>query len=164
MFTLRPERPDDGPAIEALLDTAFGPGRFAKTAYRLREGVPPVEGLSFVAEEDGALIGSIRYWPVSIGGRAALMLGPIAVLSSQRGRGIAVGLMQTTLEAAAKAGHDAVVLVGDEPYYARVGFARVPAGRMTMPGPVDYRRLLWRELAAGGLDGLEGTICKAAQP
>ncbi len=84
MFNLRPERPDDGPAIEALLDTAFGPGRFAKTAYRLREGVAPVDGLSFVAEEDGALIGSIRYWPVSIGGRPALMLGPIAVLSSQR--------------------------------------------------------------------------------
>ena len=162
MFTLRPERPDDGPAIEALLDTAFGPGRFAKTAYRLREGVAPVEGLSFVAEEDGALIGSIRYWPVSIGGRPALMLGPIAVLSSQRGRGIAVGLMQTTLEAAAKAGHRAVVLVGDEPYYARVGFSRVPMGRMTMPGPVDYRRLLWRELGPGGLDEIKGAITRAA--
>ncbi|WP_413864323.1 GNAT family N-acetyltransferase [Albidovulum sp.] len=162
MFTLRPERPDDGPAIEALLDTAFGPGRFAKTAYRLREGVAPVDGLSFVAEEDGALIGSIRYWPVSIGGRPALMLGPIAVLSSQRGRGIAVGLMQTTLEAAAKAGHRAVVLVGDEPYYARVGFSRVPMGRMTMPGPVDYRRLLWRELGPGGLEALQGLIGKAA--
>ena len=133
MFTLRPERPDDGPAIEALLDTAFGPGRFAKTAYRLREGVPPVEGLSFVAEEDGALIGSIRYWPVSIGGRAALMLGPIAVLSSQRGRGIAVGLMQTTLEAAAKAG------LAD--YKHPREYIRVEALPRTNTGKIDRRRL-----------------------
>jgi predicted N-acetyltransferase YhbS len=161
MFTLRPERPEDGPAIESLLDTCFGPGRFAKTAYRLREGVAAIEALSFVAEEDGALIGTIRYWPVQIGGVASLMLGPIAVLAAHRGRGAAVGLMKVTLDLAAALGHRAVVLVGDEPYYARVGFGRVPAGRLTMPGPVDASRLLWRELAPGGLDGLSGAIAPA---
>jgi predicted N-acetyltransferase YhbS len=161
MFTLRPERPEDGPAIESLLDVCFGPGRFAKTAYRLREGVDAIEALSFVAEEDGALIGTIRYWPVRVGGTPVLMLGPIAVLAAHRGRGAAVGLMKVTLELAAALGHRAVVLVGDEPYYARVGFARVPAGRLTMPGPVDASRLLWRELAPGGLDTLNGAITPA---
>jgi predicted N-acetyltransferase YhbS len=161
MFTLRPERPADGPAIDALLDTSFGPGRFAKTAYRLREGVEAIPALSFVAEEAGALLGTIRYWPVLIGGAPSIMLGPIAVLPEHRGRGMAVGLMNVTLEAAAALGHRSVVLVGDEPYYARVGFSRVPAGRMTMPGPVDYSRLLWRELAPGGLDGLAGAITRA---
>ncbi|BCW88536.1 hypothetical protein sos41_16770 [Alphaproteobacteria bacterium SO-S41] len=161
MFTLRPERPEDGPAIENLLDVSFGPGRFAKTAYRLREGVDAIPALSFVAEEDGELRGTIRYWPVLIGGVPSLMLGPIAVLAAHRGRGMAVGLMNETLALAASLGHRSVVLVGDEPYYARVGFSRVPAGRMTMPGPVDTARLLWRELTPGGLDELTGAITRA---
>ncbi len=162
MFAIRPERPEDGPAIEDLLDVCFGPGRYAKTAYRLRENVAPVAGLSHVAEENGALLGTVRYWPVLIGGAPSIMLGPIAVLPAHRGRGMAIGLMERTLALAAEMGFASVVLVGDEPYYSRVGFARPPAGRMTMPGPVDYSRLLWRELAPGGLDGLAGPITKAA--
>ncbi len=161
MFTLRPERPDDGPEIDALLGKSFGPGRFAKTAYRLREGVACIDALSWVAEEDGEIRATIRYWPVKIGGKPSLMLGPIAVLPEHRGRGIAVALMNHTLEAAAALGHRAVILVGDEPYYARVGFARVPKGSMTMPGPVDYARLLGRDLAPGGLAELSGPITRA---
>jgi len=161
MFTFRPERPEEGPEIDGLLDTSFGPGRFAKTAYRLREGVAPIEALSFVAEEDGSLRATIRYWPVRVGGQPCLMLGPVAVLPEHRGREIAVGLMNLTLKAAAKLGHRAAILVGDEPYYARVGFARVPKGQMTMPGPVDYARLLARDLAEGGLAELSGAISRA---
>lgn len=160
MFTLRPERPEDGPEIDALLDTAFGPGRFAKTAYRLREGVTCIDALSYVAEEDGALRGTIRYWPVKIGGRPSLMLGPVAVLPDHRGRGMAIGLMKLTLEKAAALGHASVMLVGDEPYYSRVGFARAPAGALIMPGPVDNARVLWRELRPGGLEGLGGLVGK----
>lgn len=162
MFTLRPERPDEGHAVEALLDKSFGPGRFAKTAYRLREGVPCIGALSWVAEEDGALRATIRYWPVRVGGKPCLMLGPIAVDPAHRGRGIAVALMTRTLDEAAALGHRAVILVGDEPYYARVGFARVPKGSMTMPGPVDYARLLGRDLAPGGLAELSGKVTKGA--
>lgn len=162
MFTLRHERPEDGPAIDALLDKSFGPGRFAKTAYRLREGVACIDALSWVAEEDGEIRGTIRYWPVKIGGQASLMLGPVAVMPEHRGRGMAVELMKRTLALAAEMGHRAVILVGDEPYYARVGFAKVPPGTMTMPGPVDYARLLGRDLAPGGLAPLSGPITKAA--
>lgn len=162
MFTLRPERPEDGPHIDALLDACFGPGRYAKTAYRLREGVGPVEALSYVAEEDGALRGTVRYWPVRIGGMPSLMLGPIAVLPEHRGRGMAVGLMELTLAKAAEMGHRSVMLVGDEPYYSRVGFARAPKGALTLPGPVDYARVLWRELAPGGLEGLGGAVTKGS--
>lgn len=161
MFTLRHERPEDGPAIDALLDKSFGPGRFAKTAYRLREGVACIDALSWVAEEDGEIRGTIRYWPVKIGGQASLMLGPVAVMPEHRGRGMAVELMKRTLALAAEMGHRAVILVGDEPYYARVGFAKVPPGTMTMPGPVDYARLLGRDLAPGGLAALSGAITKA---
>lgn len=162
MVLIRHERPGDGHDIEQLLDLAFGPGRFAKTAYRLREGVDPIPALAYVAEEDGIMRGTVRYWPVRIGGAPSIMLGPIAVPPEHRGRGIAISLMETSLAEAAKLGHRSVILVGDEPYYARVGFSRVPVGQMTMPGPVDYARLLWRELAPGGLDGLHGAITRAA--
>ena len=66
--------------------------------------------------------------------------------------------MERSLDAARAAGHTLVILVGDEPYYARVGFKRVPPGRLTMPGPVDPDRLLYCELVAGAFDGVSGTI------
>ena len=161
MITYRPERPTDGSLIEHVLDVSFGPGRFAKTAYRLREGVAPIAALGYVVVEDGEPRGTIRYWPVLIGGTPSIMLGPVAVLPEHRGRGMAIQLMKLSLSKAAELGHRSVVLVGDAPYYSRVGFSKVPAGRMTMPGPVDYARLLWRELIPGGLDGLAGPITKA---
>jgi predicted N-acetyltransferase YhbS len=162
MATIRLEAPGDEAAADGIVAERFGPGRFAKTAYRLREGVKPIAGLSFVAEQEGRIVGTVRYWPVEIGGAAALMLGPIAVASSMQGQGIALALMQTSLEAAAKLGHRAVVLVGDEPYYGRAGFKRVmPLGRITMPGPVDLGRLLGLSLVDGALEAMKGEIRKA---
>lgn len=159
--TIRLEGPNDAAAADAIVAEAFGPGRFAKTAYRLREGVACVAALSFVAEEGGRILGTVRYWPVTIGGDAALMLGPIAIVADRQGQGIALALMQTSLAEAKRLGHRAVVLVGDEPYYARAGFARIkPPGRITMPGPVDLARLLGLSLAEGALEGMKGEIGK----
>lgn len=153
------ERDKDGPAIERLLDAAFGPGRFAKAAYRLREGVDPVEGLSFVARApDGGLLGSVRYTAVTVGASPALMLGPLAVTPERQRNGIGLALIRDSLAAATALDHGLVLLVGDEAYYAKAGFARVPLGRMTMPGPVDYARLLYRELRRGALEGVAGAI------
>jgi predicted N-acetyltransferase YhbS len=162
MALIRLETPADTAAADAIVAAAFGPGRFAKTAYRLREGVAPVAALSFVALEDARIVGTVRYWPVMIGGQAALMLGPIAIVADRQGQGIALALMNTSLAAAREAGHRAVVLVGDEPYYGRAGFARIkPAGRITMPGPVDLSRVLGLALADGALDAMAGEIRKA---
>jgi predicted N-acetyltransferase YhbS len=114
-----------------------------------------------VAEEGGRILGTVRYWPVTIGGEAALMLGPIAIVADRQGQGIALALMQTSLAEAKRLGHRAVVLVGDEPYYARAGFARIkPPGRITMPGPVDLARLLGLSLVEGALEGMKGEIGK----
>ena len=160
--TIRLEEARDAGAADAIVAEAFGPGRFAKTAYRLREGVACVAALSFVAEEGGRILGTVRYWPVVIGGEAALMLGPIAIVADRQGQGIALALMQTSLAEAKKLGHRAVVLVGDEPYYARAGFARIkPPGRITMPGPVDLARLLGLSLVEGALEAMKGEIGKA---
>ena len=139
-WAIRPERPEDADAVAALNDDGFGPGRFAKTAYRLREGVAPVAALSFVAEGSGTLLGSVRFWPVRIGGDEALLLGPLAVHSDARGRGIGLALMTRGIDAARAAGFAAIVLVGDEPYYARAGFTRLRG--VNFPGPVDRTRIL----------------------
>lgn len=163
MPTIVSETPAHTGAVEHMLDLAFGPGRFAKTAYRLREGVGPLTTLSFVAMEDGVMRGSLRFWPIVIGDRRvpALLLGPLAVDPAHRGRGIAVGLLRHGLEAAKAQGHRIVVLVGDEPYYARVGFSRAAARKLHMPGPVDPARLLALELVEGALQGVGGMIGRA---
>ena len=160
-WAVRPERPEDGPLIAALTAASFGPGRFAKSAWRLREGVAPEAGLGFVAVEDGILRGSVRFWPVMVGTDRALLLGPLAVQSDQRGRGIGIDLMKRGLEAAKAAGWAAVILVGDAPYYGRVGFAPLTPGRLAFPGPVDPARLLGIALADGALETLEGPVRRA---
>lgn len=160
-WLIRLEMASDAPAVEALNAGSFGPGRFAKSAYRLREGVDPVAGLSFVAIEDGTLRGSVRFWPIMVGGHEELLLGPLAVQTGQRGRGIGIALMQAGIAAAKEGPWRGILLVGDEPYYARVGFARLPPGRITFPGPVDQNRILGLSLKSGEMLALSGQIRRA---
>jgi len=166
VFDILPETPAHETDIDALHDLSFGPGRFAKTAYRMREGVPPVSSLSFVAfaEIEGAsrMVGSIRFSPLVIGGEQGLLLGPLAMDPSVRGLGGGLELMRTALDAARAEGHQFVILVGDAPYYAKVGFQQVPPGKITLPGPVDKSRLLYCELVPGGFDAVSGTVEKGA--
>jgi len=162
MWEIRAERAGDQAGVDGLVDRGFGPGRFAKTAYRLREGVAPIAALSLVATgEGGVLLGSVRFWPVSIGGRVSLLLGPLAVEPALRGRGIGISLMQRGIEEARALGYESVILVGDEPYYARVGFARVKPGQIRFPGPVDPNRILGLALKDGALDSLSGEVKRA---
>lgn len=161
MWDIRAERPEDAPLVEALTAKSFGPGRFAKSAYRLREGVAPEAGLSFIAIEDGILRGSVRFWPVIVGEEPSLLLGPLAVQSDQRGRGIGIALMQKGLEEAKTRGFRTVILVGDPPYYARVGFSPVKRGAVKFPGPVDPARILGIALVDGALETLEGDVKRA---
>ena len=163
MWDIRPEQPSDGTAVEALVERCFGPGRFAKSAYRLREGVASVPELSFVAiaKEGGALLGSVHFWPIAVGGLPALLLGPLAVQPDLRGKGIGIMLMQRGLDAARARGHGVVIVVGDEPYYAKVGFARLPPGRLQFPGPVDPARVLGLSLKPGALVSLHGQVARA---
>ena len=160
-WQVRPERPEDAPLVEALTAASFGPGRYAKSAYRLREGVAPVAELGFVAIENGTLRGSVRFWPVGVGAEKSLLLGPLAVQSDQRGRGIGIDLMKTGIDAARAAGWASIILVGDEPYYTRVGFARLPPGRLVFPGPVDPARVLGLSLVPGAMLTLSGQVRRA---
>ncbi len=155
-LVLEPETPDDAAAIQHLNERVFGPGRFARTAYRIREQADPDPALSFVARVGTLMVGAIAMTPVVIGAAKALLLGPLIVEPVFRSQGIGEALVARSLEAAKAKGWKLVILVGDEPYYARVGFKRVPAGRIVLPGPVDPDRLLYCELDAGALAGAEG--------
>ncbi|MEY4708659.1 MAG: hypothetical protein RJB58_2382 [Pseudomonadota bacterium] len=157
-WQIRLEAPGDVARIDALNADSFGPGRFTKSAYRLREGVSPIAALSFVAVEGDVLRGSVRFWPVKVGGHEELFLGPLAVQSDQRGRGIGIALMQAGIAAAQQGPWRGILLIGDEPYYTRVGFSRLPPGRVRFPGPVDQNRILGLSLKAGELLNLSGEV------
>ncbi|HEX5776163.1 MAG TPA: N-acetyltransferase [Caulobacteraceae bacterium] len=150
---IRNEEPRDAQGVAALVERAFGPGRYAKAAERLREGNTHRQDLSFVAEIDGRLAGSVRLWPIRIGGQPAMLLGPIAVDADQRGNGLGQTLVEHACDAAKAAGVAAVLLVGDAPWFERTGFGH--ALEAIMPGPVDQRRVLVRVLGddAGDLSG-----------
>jgi predicted N-acetyltransferase YhbS len=155
-YFLRPFEPHDAPHIEALHEMAFGPGRFARTAFRLREGVPPDPDLSLVAMFGDRFGGSVAMTPIRIGARPALLLGPLAVHPDFGKRGAGRGLVRAALQAARSAGHDAVLLVGDEPYYGPLGFRRVDPAIVTLPGPADPRRVLLAELSPGAFAAAKG--------
>jgi len=141
------EVPADAAAVEVLVLAAFGPGRFTKTAERLRERARIAA--AFVAREDGKVIGSVRLWAITVGGAPALFLGPIAVLVDCRRAGLGADLVQACID---QAGETGILLVGDLPYFGRFGFRPVPGVRL--PGPVDQRRVLWR-----GENELDGAVC-----
>jgi predicted N-acetyltransferase YhbS len=162
-ITIRLETPSDVPARERLLDQAFGKRRHAKTSARLRDGRTPAEGLAYSAvSQSGKVIGTIRLWNVIAGSAGpALLLGPLAVDKSQRGRGLGKALIEHALNTARVLGHDAVLLVGDAPYYGRFGFSEALTRSLHLPGPVERNRFLGLELTPHALDGAEGLVSAA---
>jgi len=152
------ETPQDHESIEKLNERAFGPGRFARSAYRLRENNSPDLNLSFVAHVGTMLVGANCMTAIDCGGHAALLLGPLTVDPAFRQRGIGAALVSASLKAAKSGGHRLVLLVGDEAYYKRFGFKRAGLGRLTLPGPVDPMRVLICELEPGAFDGVTGQV------
>jgi predicted N-acetyltransferase YhbS len=157
-FAIRAERSSDVAAREALLDVCFGQGRNERTCQRLRDGRFPAEGLAFSAVIKGRLVGTVRLWHVAAGGRAALVLGPLAVDPACQKLGVGGALMRHAIAAAGRLGHRAIILLGDAPYYARFGFDAAKAAELQLPGPFERDRLLGLELADGALDGAWGMI------
>ncbi|SDO82100.1 Predicted N-acetyltransferase YhbS [Phyllobacterium sp. YR620] len=162
VVTYAPEEPVHDAAIEDINREAFGPGRFARAAYRIREGGPHDRSLSFVALNGEHVIASVRLTPIRIGTTPAMLLGPLAVRPAWKKQGIGAALMRTSMEAARVAGHKLVILVGDEPYYAPFGFRQIPGHRIVLPAPVDPARFLACELAPRALQDVEGKVIHAA--
>lgn len=161
VITFLPMTAADEAQIEKLDERAFGPGRYARTAFRLREAVPPDLSLSFVARVGTLLVGANRMTGILVGETPALLLGPLTVEPAFRSQGVGEKLMSHSLDAARAAGHGLVLLVGDLDYYSRVGFSRVPRGKITMPGPVDPDRILYCELRPGAFEAAHGRMRRA---
>lgn len=157
-LTIVPETAEDAVAVERLHERTFGPGRYARTAYRIREGRGHLLELSFTARIGTLMVGSLRLTPICIGDVPALLLGPLTVEPPFRSHGIGGALIERALRDAKAKGHKLVVLVGDEPFYGKAGFKRIPKGQVKMPGPVDPARLLVAELEPGAFDGISGLI------
>ncbi len=156
-----PEEPGHDPIIETINAEAFGPGRFARAAYKIREGGSHDQALSFVAVQNGEVIGSVRQTWVCGNASSALLLGPLAVMPEWKNRGIGRRLVSVALEAARSVSAPMVILVGDAPYYAPLGFEQFPPGKLIMPRPVDPARLLVAELSKGSVEGFSGHLVHA---
>jgi predicted N-acetyltransferase YhbS len=177
--TLIPLEAVDPAMIEEVLDRAFGPNRHARTAYRIREGMDWLPGLSLAAlDADGLLVATIQCWPIGLqtkdGQVPLVMVGPVAVVPERQGEGFGVGLMSAMIaedaRLAAHGGHapsssEAVgqtglpqVLIGDPEYYGRWGFSAAMTGGWRCPGPYEAHRLLARgtALAAMPAEGMLG--------
>jgi predicted N-acetyltransferase YhbS len=157
-LTILPESATDDLAIERLHERTFGPGRYARSAFRIREGRGHSLDLSFTARIGTLLVGSVRLTPICIADTPALLLGPLTVEPPFRARGVGGKLVERALQEAQTKGHRLVVLVGDEPYYGKWGFKKIPKGQVTMPGPVDPTRLLVAEFVAGAAGNIAGAI------
>lgn len=167
MFNIHTESADDIFEVEYLYDLAFAPGRGALSSYRLREGVEPVAELCLVARDSyDTLAGAIRYWPVLIGeaGHRALLLGPVAVHPTHQGEGLGAELVGESLRLAVAAGWQRALLIGDEPYYRRLGFSRAEVEGVCFPPPTNPERLLGRALVSDSFKGVMGMVRPAIAP
>ena len=161
MFRLEEERAEDWWEVEALYDLCFAPGRTALSSYRLRDGVAPVAPLCLTLRDETATLAAvIRYWPVRVGDRPALLLGPVAVHPTRQGEGLGALLIHESLAEARRLGWERAMLVGDAPYYGRFGFTRLSG--VTMPPPTNPDRVLGLDLRPGAWAGVTGTVEKAA--
>ena len=159
MYEICPETTEDAPEVEALYDLCFAPGRTALSSYRLREGVPRVADLCLVLRDPGrAMLAAIRFWPVRVGGRPVLLLGPIAVHPTAQGEGLGGLLMRDSLGRARRMGWGRVLLVGDAPYYSRFGFRRMDD--VVMPPPTNPDRVLGLELTPGAWVDVRGQVTR----
>ena len=141
--TWRFATPDDDGFVEELQALAFGPGRFARTAFRVRERFPIDKSLSLIAEADGIPCGSVWMTPISVGGLDGYMLGPLATHPNFRKRGVGKMLAKDVTRVALERGQGSfVILIGDRDYYCPLGWQPTTLGAVQWPGPVDPTRVL----------------------
>jgi len=157
-FSLVPDDPRFDKPLEHVLNAAFGPGRFSKVSERVREKAVLDRALSRVAVKGDAVAGCCRIYRISIGGTPALFLGPLAVSPEAQGAGLGQALVGASLEACEASGFGGVIVVGQPRMFLPFGFTEIPRDRVIMPGPTEARRLQWRALQEGGLEGLAGVV------
>ncbi len=158
-LTLKNTEKQDEAKIKQLCELVFGPGRFAKTAFRIREAYSGQDDFGLCITSGDNIVGSITFTPVKVNNcEGAYLLGPLAVHPGIAGQGCGINLMNKGIETAHEKRAKLVILVGDLSYYSRVGFIPAPAGQLIFPGPVDKQRILIRELETNALKNFQGKI------
>ena len=129
--------------IEKLLDEAFGPGRYARTAYRYREKHNLISEYSYIYQDNKQLLASISFSQIFINNKSeGLLLGPLAVKPGHVGKGHGVALVETTIKLIKKSKkYSFIVLVGDIDYYRRFNFKQI-SQPLNLVGPVNPDRVL----------------------
>lgn len=143
--------------MQNLFEKHLGPGRFARTAYRVREQATAkkLEGIN-VFDKD-KLVGTVSITPLLIAkDTLAYLLGPLLIDKSHRSKGLGQELIKDAIELAKNNKAKAILLVGDIAYYKKAGFKQIPMSQITLPGPVDPQRLLIFEISEGALETLKG--------
>lgn len=153
---IKPESPEDYEIVEKLAEQAFGPGRFARAAFRLREGAMHEPDLSFVYMRAQKIIGAVKLTKIMVGETQVLLLGPLVVEPEYKSCGIGAALMEKAVSAAREAGHEAIILVGDYDYYQKFGFEQTAYKQITLPGPADPARILICPLVKGANESIKG--------
>ena len=157
MYVIKTEKKADYWEVEALFDLCFAPGREALSSYRLRENSKPISELCMVArDKEQILAGAVRYWPVKIQEHEALLLGPIAVHPTRQGEGLGSLLIKDSLVSAKELDYSRVILIGDFPYYGRLGFKKLT--NIRMPEPTNPDRILGIELIPGAWNTPSGPV------
>jgi predicted N-acetyltransferase YhbS len=157
--TVRFATADDAAFVEDLHAIAFGPGRFARTAFRVRERFPIDPSLSMISEINGTPCGSVWMTPISVGGIDGYLLGPLATHPSFRKRGAGKLLaLEVTRRALEREAGQFVLLVGDRDYYCPLGWVPTIPYAVKFPGPVDPERVLLYSPDPALAATLQGTI------
>ena len=158
-LVVRKETDADLGWIEKLHAAAFGPGRFARSAFRVREAFARDKTLSLVAEFAGKRVGSVWMTPISLSGENGYLLGPLATDPAFRNKGAGRALVREAGKLAlARQEGNFVLLVGDAPYYQPLGYVPAIAGKIVFPGPVDPKRILVHCRVAEHANVLKGKI------
>lgn len=162
-YSIDLQKSSDTAAVEQLIATCFGPNRTKRTVYAFRDGVPPYPEFCFVArDDDGAVVATLRFWPVQLpDGRVLPLLGPLAVEQVLRGKGVGKALLRHGIEAVRQAGHDGILIIGDPAYYGAFGFSVDQVAAMDMPGsvhPLTFMGLDFGRDGATPLASVAGTV------
>ncbi|AGA64830.1 putative acetyltransferase protein [Liberibacter crescens BT-1] len=152
------ESPCYDSVILMINEEAFGPGRFARTAMRLREQGEHDRQVSFVCEHDQAIVASVRMTPIIISDVKGYMLGPLAVRSSYAKQGIGRKLVQLAVDSSKENGSEVVLLIGDPAYYKQIGFQQIKEKTLELPGPVNPRKLMFYPLVENVSERLKGVV------
>lgn len=158
-LAIRLETPADNDWIENLHEVSFGPGRFARAAFRVRERFATDPDLCFIAELNGVRAASVRLTPIGIGGENGYLLGPLMTDPTFRKQGAGRALVRHACDLAlAREGVSFVLLVGDFAYYGPLGFVPSVPNAIRFPGPVDPARVLVHSLDEDMAARLAGDI------